>query len=156
EDADTFDLVGMLFERIMQDVPANGTAQSMVSRLQVPLLRIALQDKSVFTQRAHPARQLLNTIAETGPRWADNGDGHVDQALVDKMQLVTERLTNEFDGDLALIEELQADLTRHLRTLARKAEVTERRHIDAAKGREKLALARQTAAVSIEKRIAAA
>jgi hypothetical protein len=150
EDSDTIDLVGMLFERIMQDIKPNSSTQAMLTRLQVPVLRVALNDKSFFTRRAHPARQLLNAIAETGTRWAD---GDADPALAEQMQLVIDRVTGEFDGDLALIEELCDDLSRHMRTIARKAEVSERRHVDAAKGREKLAIARKTASDAIAERI---
>ncbi len=42
------------------------------------------------------------------------------------------------------------DLLAHMKTLTHKAEVAERRHVDAARGKEKLALARQRAADSIE------
>ena len=156
EDSDTIDLVGMLFDRILQEIKPDSSTQAMLTKLQVPLLRVALSDKSFFTRRAHPARQLLNTIAETGARWADDGDGKADRALVDKMQLIIDRVTSEYDGDITLIETLLADLSRHMRTIARKAEVSERRHIDAAKGREKLALARQTASAAVARRIAAA
>ena len=154
EDSDTIDLVGMLFERIMQDIRPNSAAQTMLTRLQVPLLRVALGDKSFFTRRSHPARQLLNTIAETGSRWAEDG-GEADRGLSEQMERVIDRVTAEYDGDLGLIEELLSDLSQHMRTLARKAEVSERRHVDAAKGRERLAVARQTARAAIATRIAA-
>jgi hypothetical protein len=155
EDSDTIDLVGMLFERIMQDIRPDSATQTMLARLQAPVLRVALGDKSFFTRRNHPARQLLNAIAETGSRWADDGDGDDDRGLVDQMRRVIDRVTAEFDGDLGLIEDLLNDLSQHMRTLARRAEVSERRHVDAAKGREKLAIARQTAGAAIAGRIAA-
>jgi len=139
----------------MQDIKPNGTTQTMLTKLQVPLLRVALSDKSFFTRRTHPARQLLNTIAETGARWADAGEGEADRTLVDQMQRVIERVTAEFDGDLGLIEELLEDLARHMRMIARKAEASERRHVNAAKGREKLALAREAAGAAIAARVAA-
>ena len=114
----------------------------MLTKLQVPLLRVALRDKSFFTRRTHPARQLLNTIAETGAHWIDDSDGDSDPALVEKMQMVVDRVTGEFDGNLGLIEQMLADLSQHMHTLARKAEMAERRLVDATKGREKLVLAR--------------
>jgi Protein of unknown function (DUF1631) len=154
EDSDTIDLVGMLFDYIMKDVRAAGSTQAMLAKLQVPLLRVALKDKSFFTRRAHPARQLLNAIAETGQHWMDDQDGESDSALIEKMNLVVERVTGEFDGNLGLIEDLLGNLSQHMHTLARKAEVAERRHVTAAKGREKLALARETAGEAISGRIA--
>jgi len=156
EDSDTIDLVGMLFDYITKNVRPDGSTQSLMTKLQVPLLRVALRDKSFFTRRAHPARQLLNAIAETGSHWLDDSEGPADRDLVDKMQMVVDRVTQDFDGDLTLFEEMMGGLSQHMHTLARKAEVTERRHVDAARGREKLAVARQRAGNAIGARIAAA
>jgi hypothetical protein len=156
EDSDTIDLVGMLFEYLTNHSHPYGSTQSLMTKLQVPLLRVALRDKSFFTRRSHPARQLLNTIAETGTQWLDEPDGAADRGLIDKMQLVVDRVTQDFDGNLALIEDMVGELTQHMQTLSRKAEVAERRHVDAARGREKLSLAREQARTAIASRIAAA
>ncbi|HST28471.1 MAG TPA: DUF1631 family protein [Rudaea sp.] len=156
EDSDTIDLVGMLFDYLTKNVRPDGSTQALMTKLQVPLLRVALRDKNFFTRRAHPARQLLNAIAETGTHWLDDSEGPADRALVDKMQVVVDKVSQEFDGNLGLIENMLTDLSQHMHTLARKAEVTERRHVDAAKGREKLATAREQARAAIAQRIAKA
>jgi hypothetical protein len=156
EDSDTIDLVGMLFEYLTKNTRPYGNTQSLMTKLQVPLLRVALHDKSFFTRRSHPARQLLNTIAETGNHWLDEGDGPSDRGLVDKMQLLVDRVLQDFDGNLALVEDTLGELSQHMHTLARKAEVTERRHVDAARGREKLSVAREQAREAIAARIAKA
>ena len=156
EDSDTIDLVGMLFDYLTKNVRPNGSTQSLMTKLQVPLLRVALRDKNFFTRRSHPARQLLNAIAETGTHWLDDSEGPADRALVDKMQVVVDKVSQEFDGNLGLIEGMLTDLSQHMHTLARKAEVTERRHVDAARGREKLAVAREQAQEAIAERVARA
>lgn len=154
EDSDTIDLVGMLFDYLLKQIRPDGSTRALMTKLQVPLLRVALRDKSFFAQRNHPARQLLNTVAETGVQWLDDNDGPTDGNLVDKLQLLMDRLSQEFDGDLELIENVLTTLSQHLRTLARKAEVTERRHVDAVRGREKLTLARERASEAVRTRIA--
>ncbi|HSE11399.1 MAG TPA: DUF1631 family protein, partial [Rudaea sp.] len=156
EDSDTIDLVGMLFDQITQSAPAKGNTQSMLTKLHVPLLRVALNDKGFFSQRSHPARQLLNAIAETGIHWIDDSESEPDPALLHKMHTVVERLNNEFDGDLSLIEHMLGDLSQHMHKLARNAAVAERRLVESSKGREKLALARETASNAIAARVAAA
>jgi len=148
EDGDAIDLVGMLFDHIMKDVRPNSDASTLLAKLQVPLLRVALQDKSFFTRQQHPARQMLNTIAETGAYWL--GEDDADQQLVGKMQSVVDRTVREFDGDLGLFNNLLEDLSGHLQTVTRKAEVAEKRHVEAARGKEKLALARERAASVVE------
>jgi hypothetical protein len=153
EDGDTIDLVGMLFDYITRNVREGSGARSLLTRLHVPVLRVALGDKTFFTRRNHPARELLNTIAETGARWMDDSDADPD--LTRKMQLVVDHVSSDFDGDLALFENLLGDLSQHMQLLARRAEVVERRHIDAAKGRDKLDVARETARSAIVKVIQA-
>ena len=156
EDSDTIDLVGMLFDYIAKSVRPDGGTQALMTKLQVPLLRVALRDKSFFTRRSHPARQLLNAIAETGSHWIDDSEGPADRALVDKMQMVVDRITQQFDGDMGVFEDMLGGLSQHMHTLARKAEVAERRHVDAAKGRERLLIARERAGHEIAVRVATA
>jgi hypothetical protein len=151
EDSDTVDLVGMLFDYINKGVRAESISQALLGRLQVPVLRVALSDKTFFTQREHPARMLLNTIAETGARWMDDEDA--DPSLAEKMKVVVEKVSSEFNGDLNLFRTLLTDLGQHMQLIARRAEVAERRHVDAAKGREKLDLARDTARTAIDRLI---
>ena len=153
EDSDTVDLVGMLFDFIARDTQPNGATQSLLTRLQVPVLRVALRDKGFFTRRNHPARQLLNAIAETGKYWVDDVEGDVDRALVEKMQLLVDQVAGKYDGKVELFDEMLNDLSGHMATLAKRSEVAERRHVDAAKGRERLEVARERAVKVIAERL---
>lgn len=148
EDNDTFDLVGMLFDELVKDVRPTSQASTLLTKLQVPLLRVALSDKAFFNDTQHPARQMLNAVAETGAYWL--GDDDADGALVSKMQGLVDRTLRDFDGDMSLFESLLKDLSSHLQTIARKAEVAERRHVEAARGKERLAMARDHAAESVK------
>jgi len=154
EDSDTIDLVGMLFDNMSASLPRSSGTGALLTRLQVPLMRIALRDKSFFTRNGHPARLLLNALAETSERWMDGSDPGADQDLHDKLQVMLDRLGEEFDGDLAQIDDVLGDLSDLSLSLTRKAEVTERRQVDAAIGREKLALAREAASQAVSARLA--
>lgn len=151
EDTDTIDLLAMLFDALMRDVRPHSPAASLLTKLQVPLMRVALRDQHFFTERQHPARQMLNAVAESSAYWASDSDG--DQAGVEKMQMLVDRVVGEFDGDVSVFDTLLHELGTHMQTLARKAEVSERRHVDAARGKEKLALARMRAGEEVGKRL---
>jgi hypothetical protein len=153
EDADTIDLVGMLFEQLMLVTRANGRTQSMMTRLQVPVLRVALRDKRVFFNPDHPARRLLNSIVDTGTHWLDDG-AESDPVLTERMQRAIERVNSEFDTDMRVFDQVNEELLTHVGSLSRKAEVSERRLVEACRGREKLAMARDTAARAITIRLA--
>src|SRR5690606_16317911 len=76
-----------------------------------------------------------------------------DRQLVEKMQSSVDRVLSEFQDDPAVFEQVLSDLSPHLQTQAKKSEVSERRHVDAARGREKLESARHTATTAIATRI---
>src|SRR3546814_18218785 len=69
------------------------------------------------------------------------------------MQMLVDRVVGEFDGDVNIFDNLLQDLGGHMQTIARKAEVSERRHVDAARGKEKLVLARLRASEEISNRL---
>jgi hypothetical protein len=147
EHNDALDLVGMLYDNLMKDVKPGSTAATLLSKMQVPLMRVALQDSGFFTRHEHPARQMLNTIAETSSEWlADDND----DALAKQMHSIVDRAVQEYKGDPAVFQGVLQDLITHLQTLSRKAEVAERRHVEAARGKEKLTLARENAAAAVE------
>ncbi|MBS0430866.1 MAG: DUF1631 domain-containing protein [Proteobacteria bacterium] len=154
EHRDTLDLIALLFDRLMDETRSGGSAQRLLSRLQVPLLRAALADRSFFTQRAHPARRLLNTVAETANTWMDTGEGESDTVLGDKLHRTVDRVLGEFSGDLSLFEKLVDELEAHVHTLKRRAEMSERRQLEAAQGRDRLEQARASAASAIQERLA--
>ncbi|MFN3843971.1 MAG: DUF1631 family protein, partial [Rehaibacterium terrae] len=143
EDADTIDLVCLLFEQIMLAVRADSPAATLLAMLHLPILRLALSDKRVFLQPHHPARQLVNLVAESGATWRLEQD--TDQALIEKLRTLVMRVVNEFDGDGRLFVQLLEELEGTLKSMVERARVSERRYVEAARGREKLALARQHA-----------
>ena len=147
-DNGVIDLMSMLYDNLMKNVKPGSPAAGMLSRLQVPMLRASLQDPQFFVSEQHPARQMLDTIASTGAHWLNDEDP--DPGLVDKLNSIVDRSAREYNGDLDVFTNLLEDLLAHLKTLTHKAGVAERRHVDAARGKEKLALARDRAAEAIE------
>ena len=156
EDADTIELVGAFYEQLMLATRPDGRTQSLLTRLQVPVLRVALRDKRFFANPEHPARHLLNAVAEGGTQWLDDGAAEPDAGLAERMQRAIERINSEYDTDIRVFDQVTDELQAYVQSLARKAEVAERRLVEACKGREKLALARDAASRAITIRLAAA
>ncbi|MUV12682.1 DUF1631 domain-containing protein [Noviluteimonas gilva] len=148
EDNDAFELLGMLYSQIEREVRRDTPAVGLLGRLQVPLLRVALQDRAFFVRQQHPARQLLNAVAESGATWL--GDEEVDPQLVHSLRSAVEHVVQNFREDPAAFETANRELQGSLQQLARKAEVTERRHVEAARGKEKLELAKRRSNEVIE------
>lgn len=142
QEADVIDLVGMLFDFILDDENLPDACKTALSHLHTPYLKIALLDKALFTQPHHPARRLLNTMAQAGVLYGSEGD---ERGLLAKMQWVVERVIHGFSGDLGLLDSLNEEFNEYVDTLRHKVELRERRAVEAAKGRDRLLGAREQA-----------
>jgi hypothetical protein len=150
-DEDTIDLVGMLFEFILQDRNLPSQMQAMLGRLQIPFLRVALVDKHLFAQKTHPARQLLDSLAHACVGWSEESDR--DHRLHDKVKQIVESLLKDFDDDLGMFERTRAEFEIFLKATRKGADLAEQRAAEATQGREKLQWARRTSAREILNRI---
>lgn len=155
EDSDAIDLTAMLFEFLSRRARCDGMANWILARLQLTILRAALGDRSFFSDATHAARRLLNDFVEAGQFWVDENEGETDPALVEVLQRLTSQIAREYQGEPALFAAALQELSRHVETLARRVEVAERRHVEAAVGREKLEQSTLLAAAAIGARIAA-
>ncbi|WP_456999312.1 DUF1631 domain-containing protein [Luteimonas sp. A534] len=148
-DNDTFELLHLLYGQLEGEIQTDAPAAALIRRLQLPLLRVALQDQAFFVQATHPARELLNTVAETAASWLDKDD--VDPQLLEPLQQAVNHVVDQYDGDSKVFETSNEKLQAHLQAQVRKAEMLERRHIEAARGKEKLEVAKRRSATVLEK-----
>ncbi|WNH53301.1 DUF1631 domain-containing protein [Stenotrophomonas oahuensis] len=148
KDNDTFDLLNMLYGQIQREVRPDAAAVDLLTRLQVPVARAALSDPAFFVRDQHPARELLNAVAEAGANWL--GEEDVDPQLVQKLDRAVDKVVTDYQGDATVFEAANDEIQQHFRALAHKAELAERRHVEAARGKERLESAKQQAGASIE------
>ena len=148
QEADVIDLVGMLFDFILDDENLPDACKTALSHLHTPYLKIALLDKALFTQHHHPARRLLNAMAQAGVLYGNEGD---ERGLLAKMHWVVERVIHGFNGDLGLFDSLIEEFNEYVATLRHKVELRERRAVEAAKGRDRLLGAREQALEVIQR-----
>jgi hypothetical protein len=73
----TIELVGMLFDRIHQDKHLPAEIKTALSRLQFPIMKVALADSELFVSPVQPARRLMDRIASTGIGWRPEGEDNV-------------------------------------------------------------------------------
>ena len=67
-DAMTLDIVSMLFDALFDDAKVPLALKGLIGRLQLPMLKVAIADKELFSSKTHPARRLLDTIGQLGMR----------------------------------------------------------------------------------------
>lgn len=107
-DEDVINLIAMLFEFILADRNLPESLKALIGRLQIPMLKVAVLDKSFFSRSSHPARRLLNEIATAAMGW-EQCDDHQRDSLYLRIEQVVQRLLNDFVDDPAIFSELLSD-----------------------------------------------
>lgn len=141
-DEDVINLVSMLFEFILDDRTLPDSLKALIGRMQIPMLKVAVLDKTFFSRGSHPARRLLNEIASAALGWAEQNDLQRD-SLYQKIEQVVMRLLNDFDDDPAIFAELLEDFSAFSGDERRRSELLEQRTRDAEEGRARAEMARQ-------------
>jgi hypothetical protein len=149
KDADTVDLVGMIFRFMLDDGKIPDLVKSLLSHLHTPYLKLALLDPRFLEDQQHPARVLLNQMAETGTRWV--GD-EKDRVALPKLKTVVDTILRGFIDDASLFDRLLDDFSRFREGLEKRAEMVERRNREAQEGIERLSGAKQRAMQEIAAR----
>lgn len=140
-DEDVINLIAMLFEFILQDRTLPDSLKALIARLQIPMLKVAVVDKSFFSRGSHPARRLLNEIASAAMGWG-NRDDYQRDSLYMRIEQIVQRLLNDFVDDPALFTELLVDFLAFNNDERRRSELLEQRTRDAEEGRARAELAR--------------
>lgn len=152
-DEDLINLVSMLFEFILDDYNLSAPVQVLISRLQIPILKVVIRDKSFFSQATHPARRLLNSMARAGIGWSSSNEKAKDK-LYGQIHNIVQRILNEFDGDIALFETLNNEFDQFLEKENRKASLVEQRTRESERGRIKSQKAQETVDNLLKKKVA--
>lgn len=142
-DEDLINLVSMLFEFILDDYNLSAPIQVLISRLQIPILKVVIKDKSFFSRANHPARKLLNSLARAGIGWS-NADEKSRDKLYEQIHNIVARILDEFDGDITLFETLGEEFDQFLTRENRKASLVEQRTRESERGRIKSQKAQET------------
>ncbi len=149
-DEDTIDLVGMLFEYMLNDPVLPAVAKALISHLHTPYLKVAIIDRKLLTDSDHDARQLLDALVEAGSHWID--ERNLKRGIYPDMQNVIDRVLKEFSDNVSLFTTLLNTFKKRMAEFRRKSDILEKRAQDSLKGREKLNIARQRATQEMKAR----
>jgi len=110
-DDDVVNFIGMLFDYILNDRNLAIPMKALIARLQIPIVKLAIIDKTFFEKSAHPARQLLNELSSVGIGWSSAAELKRDH-VYDMIESVIARVLNDFNENpeifATLLEELRA------------------------------------------------
>ncbi|AOS97353.1 hypothetical protein AUP74_01923 [Microbulbifer aggregans] len=152
-DSDIIKLVEMLFSFILEDRNLAEPIKSQLGRLQLPLLKVGIADKSLFSKGGHPARKLLNALADAATGW-QAGESYERDPLYRETSGIVDRVLNEFDQDVGLFSELLASFQEFIARERKRAEMLERRVVDEADGRARTQAAKARVAAVVDALVA--
>ena len=142
-----------LFARARADIVPSSDLETLVRRLERPLLKLALQDPSFPTMPDHPARQVLNLIEQYAVAADDNGK-FFDAKLQRFLFLLVERVCNRADEDPGVFETVRDNLEKVLVPILQIRRTRIARLQEACEGRERIRTARARVNAALEERLA--
>lgn len=151
-DEDVINLVSMLFDLVLGDKDLPDVMKALIGRLQVPLLKVAILDKSFFNADSHPARRLLNSLARAGIGWS--GRDPAGDVLYAKIENIVARVLSDFVDDLSLFEELLEEFTDFHAQQQKRVEAVDKRTRETEEGRARAELARAMVQQTLNRRLA--
>ena len=114
---DLINVIGMLFEFILEDHQLPHAIKNQIGHLQIPVLKQALLDKEFLVNKYHPARELLNSMISAGMHLVDplEEDEPVMQLIEKTVKVILKGFSNNpeifkeclksFTQDMLLINE---------------------------------------------------
>lgn len=131
------DVVGSLFDQILSDPKVPPQMARLLARLQLPVLRAALGDRSFFSTRRHPVRRFVNRIASLACAFDDFAEDPGREFLTQVRELVQEVALGDFDrmdvyeSKLDALETFISEQTaKALQAQGNAAAVVERKEVD--------------------------
>ncbi|WP_347331222.1 DUF1631 domain-containing protein [Marinimicrobium locisalis] len=142
-DEDVINLVSMMFEFILDDRNLASPMKAMLGRLQIPLVKVAISDKTFFSKGGHPARRLLNELAMAALGWQDTGEeGRRKDTLYQKMEQIVQTLLSDFESDVGIFDQMLLEFRTYQEKERRRAKILEQRTLDAEDGKARAERAR--------------
>jgi len=138
-DEDVINLVAMFFDFVLDDKNIPDNVKTLISRLQMPILKIALKDRRFFSDTEHPAREFINEVARISigvdEESADAG------GLLQKIELWVQDIQTNIDNLEAAFAKALTELKNYHAQSEKRADLVQKRTREAVAGQAKKELA---------------
>ena len=152
-DAATLDIVSMMFDELFDDPKIPAGLKGLIGRLQIPMLKVAIADKSFFGKKTHPARLLLDTFGEVAVRLAT--DFSPDSTTYVHLEAIVQHLVNTFQDDVGVFERAREQLTGVIAEHDKQVEAASRAASERIEQTENLSAAKTAAQDEVRVRVRA-
>jgi len=137
------DLVGMLFERMLDDPRIPDIAKALLGHLHTPYIKIGLLNNDFLSSKTHPARLFLDEAVEASALWMNQEDPEEGiypflKDMVFRIVRLKHNQETDFDEYLQLLKEETSRLSD-------KFSILEKHSREAEKGKELMSRAKEVA-----------
>jgi len=126
-DERSIDFVGMMFGAIIDDNTISELMTNLIYQLQIPVMKLAMSDNTLFDNEEHPARVTVDLLTSAG-----KGINAKDDHLYDKLEVIVDDILDNFDADIGAFEKavncLQVIIQKEDK-LAKETEKKQQKHI---------------------------
>jgi hypothetical protein len=129
------DVMGLVLDEVRQTESIDPRVLQGIGQVQVPLVRVAINEPAFFDEQTHPARQFIETLVGAAQRWYGS-------RVIEDLDKFSHMVTRNFDGSSKAFAEAGDDLQKFLRMTEIKSRKAESKWVKAAQGKEKLELTR--------------
>ena len=142
------DMVSLLFQFVIEDKSLPKQIQEVLLQLQVPYLNFAINDRSIFANKDHVARQLLEKLAEASIGWSEKHD--LKGKYIQYIKALVEHIVKS-DPDKINFHSLMKSFDAFQSKNKKRIKISEKRASAKALGMERMNLAKRKTAAVMEK-----
>jgi Protein of unknown function (DUF1631) len=153
-DAMTLDVVAMLFDQLFDDPKIPLGVKGLIGRMQIPMLKVAIADKELFSKKTHPARQLLDTLGEIAIRLP--ADFNTESKLFAHLESILQELVSGYENDVEIFSIVRDGLVTLMAREDARLEKHSKKAAEHAMQEEALAVAKSVAQEEVRARVSAA
>lgn len=149
---DIIDMVALIFDFILEDRNLPEPVKGLIARLQIPVVKVAIIEKSFFGRKNHPVRLLLNALAQAGIG-IDTAEGVTETPIFKKIESIVTRILDEFDQNVGLFSDLLDEFMAFMDKETQRSRIAEERTRQVTQSKEQLHLAKRKVAYEIATRL---
>ena len=153
-DSEAINFVTMIFDFILNDINISPSVKTLLSRLQIPMIKVAILDRSFFTSSIHPARKLLNDMGRAGISLSEQKGTMKTDVVYTRISHIVQTILEKFESNIDVFSEQCEEFSIFLQAEEKRTKLLEKRILAAEKGKAASEHAKLTAISVVEQSIA--
>ena len=121
-DERSIDFVGMMFGAISDDETVSEIMTNLIYQLQIPVMKVAMSDPTLFEQEEHPARLTVDLLTSAG-----KGINVKEDHLFHELENIVDEILDRFNVDITVFENAVSELEEIIRKEEKLTHETEKK-----------------------------